>query len=128
MTVFMEEMDFYSHIQSDQPDVSGKKSMLGFTPPSHKIEYDDIGHTVRLNDGPKIHFITSEYQLFTLLWEQRCTYYVSYVDIAQYVYEYDLDDKLLHTIRRRISDIRNKVVSYGIDIINIPYRGYKVGC
>lgn len=123
----MKDTTFHAQGQSDQPYAPRKKSSSGSALADYTIEQRDVNHTVRINDGPTIHFLTKEYLLFMLLWEQRKQGYVSYRKIAQYVWECELDDEMLCTIRRRVSDIRGKVARYGLDIINISHRGYKVG-
>lgn len=52
--------------------------------------------------------------------------YVSYTDIARIVYQCELDEELLLPLRKRVSDIRRKIADYDIDIVNVPYRGYRI--
>jgi hypothetical protein len=123
----MEEREMHSPVRSYQSSPFWKVSPQSSAFPDYKLEYNDCDHVVRINDGPTIQLLTKEYVLLLLLWEQRQQEYVNYKEMARSVWLCELDDKVLHSIHKRISGVRGKIAKYGLDIINIPYRGYKVG-
>jgi DNA-binding response OmpR family regulator len=92
--------------------------------PGHTCEHSDIDHVLMIN-GSRIQFTKSEYRLLMLILEHVQDDYVSYTDIARIVYQRELNDDLLPPLRKRISSLRSKIADYGIDIVNVPYRGYK---
>ena len=93
--------------------------------PGHTCEHSDVDRVLRIDGGPRIQFTKGEYQLLMLILEHVQDDYVSYMDIAHIVYQCELDEDLLFPLRKRVSSIRRKVADYGIDIVNIPHRGYK---
>jgi DNA-binding winged helix-turn-helix (wHTH) protein len=76
-------------------------------------------------DGNRIQFTKLEYRLLMLILEHVQDDYVSYTDIARIVHQRELNNNLLVLLRKRVSAIRRKIADYGIDIVNVPYRGYK---
>ncbi len=109
---------------SPQPHTAGLTA--GPDLPEHTCEHSDVDRVLRIDDGPRIQFTKLEYQLLMLILEHVQDDYVSYTDIARIVYQRELNDNLLLLLRKRISSLRRKIADYGIDIVNVPHRGYKV--
>ncbi len=92
------------------------------------IEHSDVHRAVRFSGEHIVFFTRMEYQLWLLLVAHACEHQreVSYTEIASGVFDCPFDDSLVLLIRKRMSAIRQKISCFGIDIINVPQRGYEL--
>src|SRR5436305_3714292 len=113
------------HLYPKSSSLSESALTPGPNLPGHTCEHSDVEHVLRIDGGPPIQLTKGEYQLLMLILEHAQDDYVSYTDIAHTVYQCELDEYLLSPLRKRVSALRRKIADYGIDIVNVPHRGYK---